>query len=45
MVAVTGVVPVLVAVKAGVFPEPLAASPIVVLEFVQANVVPATLLV
>ena len=45
MVAVMGVVPVLVAVKAGTFPFPLAANPIAVLLFVHAKVVPVTGLV
>ena len=35
MVAVTGVVPVLIAVKAAILPVPLAASPIAGLLFVQ----------
>ena len=35
IVAVTAVVPVLIAVNAPIFPEPLAASPIDVLLFVQ----------
>ena len=35
MVAVTGDVPALAAVKAAIFPEPLAASPIDVLLFIQ----------
>jgi hypothetical protein len=34
--------PVLVAVKDGILPEPLAAKPIVVFELVQAKVVPVT---
>jgi hypothetical protein len=34
----------LVAVNAGVFPDPLAASPIAVLEFVQEKVAPAGVL-
>ena len=41
MVDVIGLVPVLVAVNAGVFPVPLAAKPMVVLEFVHAKVAPA----
>ena len=40
IVAVIGVEPALVAVKAGIFPFPLAASPIAVLLFVQLYVVP-----
>lgn len=39
--AIIGLVPVLVAVKAETFPVPPAASPIAVFEFVQAVVVPA----
>jgi hypothetical protein len=35
IVAITGVVPVFVAVKVGIFPVPLAASPIVGSLFVQ----------
>ena len=35
----------LIPVKEGVFPVPLAARPIVVLEFVHANVVPGVVLV
>ena len=42
MVEVIGVVPVLVAVKAGTLPVPLAAKPIAVLLLVQLKVVPAT---
>ena len=42
MVAVTGVVPLLVAVNEGIFPLPFAARPIVVLLFVQVYVVPDT---
>ena len=42
IVAVTGVVPVLVAVNAAIFPVPLAPRPIDVLLFVQLNVVPVT---
>ena len=42
MVAVMGVLVALVAVKAGMFPFPLAARPIAALLFVQVNVVPAT---
>jgi predicted membrane protein len=45
-VAVTGVDPLLVAVKEGIaLPDPLAPMPIVILLFVQVYVVPATLLV
>src|SRR6188768_1120746 len=40
MVATTGVEPVFIAVKAGMLPLPLAASPIVVLLFVQLKEVP-----
>jgi hypothetical protein len=40
--AVMGKVPVFVAVKAVILPEPLAVSPIAVLSFVQLYVVPAT---
>jgi hypothetical protein len=43
MVEVIGVLPVFVAVKAGVFPAPEAARPIAVFELVQLKVVPATL--
>jgi hypothetical protein len=45
MVAMTGAVPAFVAVNDGIFPEPLAASPIVGSLFVQAKVVPPTGLV
>jgi hypothetical protein len=45
MVAVMGAAPALVAVNAGVFPVPLAASPIAAFEFVQSNVAPAGALV
>jgi hypothetical protein len=45
IVAVTAVAPVLLAVNTGVFPLPLAPRPIVVLELVHANVVPAVGLV
>jgi hypothetical protein len=45
IVEVIGVVPALAEVNAGVFPAPLAPSPIAVFEFVHANVVPATPLV
>ena len=37
-------VPVLVAVNEAIFPDPLAAKPIAVLEFVQVNVPPAGVL-
>ena len=43
MVAVTGVVPVLTAVKAGMLPVPAAARPIDGWSFSHANVVPVTL--
>jgi len=39
IVAITGLVPVLIAVKAGMFPVPEAAKPIEVKSFVQLNVV------
>ena len=39
IVAITGLVPVLIAVKAGIFPLPDAANPIEVKSFVQLNVV------
>jgi len=42
IVAVIGAAVVLVAVKLGILPWPLAASPIAVLLFVQLNIVPAT---
>jgi len=42
IVAVVGEVVALVAVNAGIFPEPLAASPILVLLLVHVNVVPVT---
>jgi hypothetical protein len=45
IVAVIAVVPVFVAVNDGIFPEPLAAIPIAVLEFVQAKVPPAGVLI
>lgn len=45
IVAIAGVVPVLVPVKAGRFPVPLAPNPIDVLLLVQLKVVPATGLV
>ena len=41
-VAVTGTVPVLTGLKAGIFPVPAEASPIVVLSFNQLYEVPAT---
>jgi hypothetical protein len=41
MVAIIAVAPVFVAVNDGIFPEPLAAKPIAVLEFVQVNEPPA----
>ncbi len=41
MVPLTGTVPRLVAVKPGIFPVPVAASPITVLLLVQEKVVPA----
>ena len=44
MVAIIAVVPVFVAVKAGIFPEPLATKPIAELEFVQAKLAPAGVL-
>jgi hypothetical protein len=44
-VAVIGALVVLVVVKDGTFPVPLATRPIAVLEFVQVYVVPAKLLV
>src|SRR5687768_11665254 len=44
-VAVTGVVPLLTAVKAAIFPVPLAARPTDVVLFVQLKTVPATALV
>jgi hypothetical protein len=40
--AVTGVVPIFIAVKTGMFPLPLVAKPITVLLFVQLKVVPLT---
>ena len=43
IVAVTGTKPVLIAVNAAIFPVPPAASPIVVLLFVQLYTVPGTL--
>lgn len=42
MVAVTGATPVLVAVKAAISPEPLAARPMLVVLFVQLYTVPDT---
>ena len=42
MVAVIGAAVAFVAVKAGTSPDPLAASPMAVLLFVQVNVVPLT---
>ena len=42
MVAITGTVPALVAVKEGMLPEPLAARPIDGVLLAQVNVVPAT---
>ena len=42
IVAVIGAAVLLVAVKLGILPWPVAASPIAVLEFVQLNIVPAT---
>ena len=42
IVAVTGAVVPLAAVKVGTLPEPLAARPIAVLLFVHVNVVPLT---
>ena len=42
MVAIMGEAVVLVAVKAGIFPEPLAARPMAGLLFVHVNVVPET---
>jgi len=42
MVAVTAVLPVLVAVNAAIFPLPLAGKPIEVLLFVQLKPVPVT---
>ena len=42
MVAVTAVVPVLIAVNVPILPDPLAANPTEVLLFVQLNVVPGT---
>ena len=45
IVAITGLVPVLIAVKAGTFPLPEAANPIEVKSFVQLNVVVPFILV
>ena len=42
MVVVMEVVPVFVAVKAGIFPEPEAGIPLAVLLLIQSKVVPAT---
>lgn len=42
MVAITGTVPVLVAVNTGISPVPLAARPIVVLLLVQLKLLPDT---
>ena len=42
MVAVTGADPRLTAVKAAIFPEPLAAKPMLVVLFVQVYTVPVT---
>lgn len=42
MVDEMGAVPLLAAVKAGIFPDPLAARPMAVLLFVQVKVVPLT---
>jgi hypothetical protein len=42
IVAVIGEVVALIAVNAGILPEPLAASPIAVLLLVHVNVVPVT---
>jgi hypothetical protein len=42
MVAVNGLLPVFVAVKAGILPVPLAAKPIEVFELVHEYVVPLT---
>jgi len=42
IVAITGVVPVFVAVNEAIFPVPLAASPIEVALLVQLNTVPVT---
>ena len=44
-IAVIGVEPVLIAVKDGMFPVPLAASPMAVLELDQLKVAPAGVLV
>jgi hypothetical protein len=43
IVAVTGAEVAFVAVKAGIFPDPLAERPMVELLFVQVKVVPGTL--
>jgi len=42
MVAVSGAVPVLMAVNAGIFPNPAAARPMAVLELTQLYTVPGT---
>lgn len=42
IVAVTGVLPVFIAVNGAIFPEPLAASPIEVVLFVQLKLEPET---
>jgi hypothetical protein len=42
MVAITGAVPVLVAVKEGIFPDPLPARPMDGVELTHVKVVPAT---
>ena len=42
IVAVIGAVVLFVAVNDGMFPDPLAASPMAVLLFVQVNIVPLT---
>jgi hypothetical protein len=42
IVAVTGAAVAFVAVKEGILPDPLAASPMAVLLFVQVKVVPLT---
>jgi hypothetical protein len=45
IVAVIGVFPVFVAINEAIFPDPLAAIPIDVLEFVQVKVPPAGVLI
>ncbi len=45
MVATMAVVPAFVAVNAGTFPDPLAAKPMAVLEFVQVKAAPVGVLV